>query len=687
MHAYGAVAAEETPCGRVIALRCLFAVCVLLVLARLANAQTTQWDAQLSNTHWYVPVPNIISLAALNSNSFTTPPPVVAGDQTLWSLGKVTNGTFTGVSTATLFLESAKFPKLPSASIASTSLMSGSISPSGAIRIVFTDPANGEATLGVGRMQALDGVPLMEMQMITGTGLLLTHWAYMAPYDPANFSPPSASRVSTAYNTSPQWAWTAGTPWRITSPALFGTNAPGKFIITQYGNGYFLGQGVGPAGSPVRSFTQLGSITPEGAVLFNTVSGGTLTSLLGQISGNGAGASIAVSGYGFSGNDFAQTAFLSLIPPYANAVAASGNPAALGAAARLYAISGTENGLFGPMAQVTSVLDDLSGPALSNAVSQTLPVLNGAGSQATAGTQRTFGQLVQARQSARKGLAATDGDIATRDAWGTTFGRWASQGGVQGVAGYTSNAYGVAGGIDCGLSSRFNVGAAIGFSNNALTGEGSAASGSLNVNSYQLGAYGQYAFAGGVNWSSQADVGIHSNTSSRSIGFSGATASANYFSSSAHIGTGLSRTFALHDKTLLTPSVRLDYLAVWSPSYTESGAGVLNLAVNEQAYQELLPSIDVRIDQKLTPNLTLSANAGAGYNLVNDRVRITASFAGGGDPFDTNGLQVSPWLAHGGLGVSGMLASNVELAVRYDAQTSPTAFVSQSASAKLKISF
>ncbi len=51
--------------------------------------------------------------------------------------------------------------------------------------------------------------------MITGTSLLVTRWAYMTPYNPAVFTPPSPSQVVTADITSPQWRWTAGTTWRL----------------------------------------------------------------------------------------------------------------------------------------------------------------------------------------------------------------------------------------------------------------------------------------------------------------------------------------------------------------------------------------------------------------------------------------------------------------------------------------
>ena len=240
--------------------------------------------------------------------------------------------------------------------------------------MVFTPVGGGATTIGLGQMQERGGFTQMEMQMITGTSLLVSHWAYMLPYDPATFTPPPAQAVPS--NSSPQWAWTAGTPWRIVSPAAFGTAAPGTFIITNYKNGYFWGEGKGPSGG--ASFTLLGSITPEGKVLFNTLTNGQLTSLYGDVTGDASAALMLLGAYDASALFTGDLTSTYLVRPYAETVTATGTRSALGAAETLYAIAGTSAGLTGDMAPAIAVLNDLNGPALSAAISQTLPVLAGA---------------------------------------------------------------------------------------------------------------------------------------------------------------------------------------------------------------------------------------------------------------------------------------------------------------------
>jgi len=257
-----------------------------------ASAQSSQWDSILSNSYWYVPVPGLIAYGS-GSASFYRPAPTPLGDQTLWALGQATNGAFTGQSSAAFYLNG-------STSYSGQS-MQGLVTPSGQIAIVFSSPGAADI-IGIGQMREVGGVPLMEMQMITPGSVMVTHWAYMTPYNPAVFTPPAPSQVLTANVTSPQWRWTQGTTWTLTSSMLFGTSAPGTFKISNYSNGYYWGLGAAPPGSAIGNFTILGSITPEGNVLFNLLSNdGELISLTGQVAGDATTGSMALRPYAATG--------------------------------------------------------------------------------------------------------------------------------------------------------------------------------------------------------------------------------------------------------------------------------------------------------------------------------------------------------------------------------------------------
>jgi outer membrane autotransporter protein len=337
------------------------------------------------------------------------------------------------------------------------------------------------------------------------------------------------------------------------------------------------------------------------------------------------------------------------------------------------------------MAGVMTALDGLTGAAQANAIAQTLPVVTGAASQATTSTMQALNQIVQGRSSSLRGMSSGDEYIGNRDVWMKGFGSWANQNDVNGVAGYKVNTGGLAIGIDQGFTPKLNIGAVLALSNSGVSSNSSSAPSGVTINSYQAGLYGDYAIEKNIIANAQADIGMNQNKEYRNITFMGTNANGNYNSYSGHLGTGVKYLMPINPENTFIPSVRVDYTSVQSQAYSESGAGALNLSVAKQTYNTLIPSADVRIDHSLDSKMTLSANAGAGYNTLNNQVSATSAYAGGGTTFATNGLQVSPWLYNAGVGVTGQIDKNLQLNVRYDNVFSPTGYMNQMVSAKLKI--
>jgi len=266
-------------------------VALVSAIAPLAHGQSTQWDSMLSNSHWYVPEENLLAYMT-SATSFLDPTPSAGSDQTMWSLGTATNGMFSGTAVATFRPSSAPFVTITN----TNAIVTGIVTDAGQIRMVFQGASSGQQTIGIGQIRTISGTDYMQMQMITGnSSVLTTHWAYMAKYDPATFTPPTLFPDGTLL--SQEWRWTEGSTWRLRSDTLFGPGGSGTFTIGTYRNGYFWGPGTGPDGTAAASYTQLGSITPEGNVLFNVIIGGTLTSLTGLISGTGWDAQMVLRSY------------------------------------------------------------------------------------------------------------------------------------------------------------------------------------------------------------------------------------------------------------------------------------------------------------------------------------------------------------------------------------------------------
>jgi hypothetical protein len=188
--------------------------------------------------------------------------------------------------------------------------VSGIVTDAGQIRMTFVGVSSGEQTIGIGQVRTISGTDYMQMQMITGnSSVLTTHWAYMAKYDPNTFVPPTLFPDGTLL--SQEWKWTDGSTWQLQSEDLFGPGGSGTFTITNYRNGYFWGPGTGPTDTAAATYTQMGSITPEGNVLFNVLIGGTLTSLAGQITGTGLTGQMVLRSY--DGTDFGPVVYATIV--------------------------------------------------------------------------------------------------------------------------------------------------------------------------------------------------------------------------------------------------------------------------------------------------------------------------------------------------------------------------------------
>lgn len=638
-----------------------------------AAAQAGRWDSLLSDSHWYVPVPQLLAYGS-SSTSFARPFPM--GDQTTWSFGTAENGVFTGTTTASLAIGSVVST--------SDSVVQGIVTESGQARMVFTQVGQDKSTIGIGQVRLRDGVFALEMQMITGSdGLLVTHWAYMLPYNPANFTPPPATTIPVSLS-APQWKWTAGTRWRIVSETVFGTTVPGKLIITNYKNGYFWGQGIGP-GPESQPFTFLGSITPEGNVLFSVLDEGSLSELNGQLLGDPSAAEMVLRSYLVS--ETANAALIRLVRPYVQAVTEAGDTSATQAAEVLYQLAGTETGLDGAMAPVFDAFDQLAGAALSDAITQTLPLFVGAGPRATYDTQRIVQQSVLDRIDTVQGLSTGDPLQPEAELWIKPFGNRLSQDSRDDLPGYDISGGGLILGFDRRVSTTTTLGGMLAYASNQITGKDDAATDALTLNSVQFGIYGTTWLDPSTELNGQIDGAVTGNSGLRTIDFLPASATSDYDSRTGHIGIGLRRIIPATPDRLMIPSLRIDYARVDTDAYTESGAGSLDLTVGAQSYEELRLTAGIRGDVRMTDRLRLSVDGAAGYNVLDTQTQITATYEGGGDSFVSAGEDVSPWLFSLGIGIISITQGGTDVALRYDLQASPTGYLSQTASVRFTLTF
>lgn len=325
---------------------------------------------------------------------------------------------------------------------------------------------------------------------------------------------------------------------------------------------------------------------------------------------------------------------------------------------------------------------------LSQAASQTLPVLTGATAQVAQTVMSSVNNVIDARQEVNRGESTGDLFYGDKNFWVKPFGTRGTQDDSDGVAGYRANTVGLVFGVDGLLKNNVRVGAAFSYSSTNVNSQisGGGVNG-MNIKAYQLIGYGSYDINARDVLDVQADVGQNHNASARNIAFTSSVASASYDTWTAHLGASLNRKYALNERTVLTPSLRVDYTRVQDQGYSETGAGLLDLNVDKHTAEALVFGVDAKLAYQLNDKWTLSANTGVGYDALNKQNVVNSSFAGtAGSSFQTTGIKVSPWTGRGGLGASYKLRSGTDLAARYDTEYRQ-GYLNQTVSVKLNMLF
>lgn len=331
---------------------------------------------------------------------------------------------------------------------------------------------------------------------------------------------------------------------------------------------------------------------------------------------------------------------------------------------------------------------DLNGDtAVSDAVSQTIPLLVGGTQWATRSAMTGIQRVIQGRMESNRGLSSGDSAFSDHWFWMKPFGSWADQNDRNGVSGFEAQTLGVAFGADAAISRDTRLGVSFAYAKADVTGNSSVAPNSADVDVYQLLGYGSYAIDPRTEVNFQFGVGQNKNSGSRQLNFAGSTAKSNYDSLTATAGVGVARTYALGEHTSIIPSVRADYTWIKDDSYTERGAGLFNLDVSGQETDALVLSIEGKLVHQINTDLAIDALLGVGYDTLAEQTSVSASFAGAPDAaFTTKGLDPDPWILRGGIGLASATMSNMEISARYDAEYRDD-YLNQTASIKLRWGF
>jgi outer membrane autotransporter protein len=273
-----------------------------------------------------------------------------------------------------------------------------------------------------------------------------------------------------------------------------------------------------------------------------------------------------------------------------------------------------------------------------------------------------------------------------RSVWGQVFGTNAKQANSGGFNGYDAQSRGLSFGIDQEIEKDLLVGAALTINNTDVTSTNNMKR--VNVDSYQLTLYGEkkydeYFVDGFVSGA------LNRFQSDRHINLVGKTASVSYdgYSYSAKARVGMIN--RLENGFDIIPHAGLIYAYNSATDYQESGAGTLNLSVNNSSAEMLIGDVGVALSYdaelfkyKLRPELKVSY----GHDFMGSEQVSAANFVGQGALLNVSNSKSDRNMIRLGVGTDIYSLDQFTLNVSYLLEKRET-FQAHTGSLKAKYSF
>ena len=367
-----------------------------------------------------------------------------------------------------------------------------------------------------------------------------------------------------------------------------------------------------------------------------------------------------------------------------SSIAGAGNSNTQGAAAALDAIQGSGNT---NMNSVFSALNALhTDAAVAAAVRSTTPLT--ATSSAGAGNQMMRGMqgILKMRQDSNLGLSAGDEMFGEKNLWIKPYTSFGSQDNKDGINGFALRASGFGMGVDTEYDTNKKIGVAVFYTKAAVDVNDVTQTSNLNV--FSTLVYGNFPLIDDkTNILYQAGYAWQKTASSRT-NFDSSVATADYTSTTASFDLRLMRDVNAGNGFGLQPMIEATYRYSNNPTYTETGAGTLNLHSDSFSSREFVTSIGSLAQYKVNNELKILGNIDVGYDSLNDNPTVTSAYEGAlGTTFNTNSIDNGRWSYEAGIGVEKKNILGGDINFMYDYQAKGSAFRNNSLSAKYTIKF
>lgn len=233
--------------------------------------------------------------------------------------------------------------------------------------------------------------------------------------------------------------------------------------------------------------------------------------------------------------------------------------------------------------------------------------------------------------------------------------------------GYKTRSGGLALGIDRKFGNDITAGLAFGYTRTNIDQQDFRSGDSADTDSYNVVAYASKDFEhayveGALSYA-------HHNTENSRATAVGRTAQADIDANqyTGHLSAGYR--FNIQDHATITPFLALDYTHLTQDAYTETGAGAINLSVDEMSTNRTTVGGGLRIgtyiengSATLRPEVKFAAYHISGGSDTD----ITAQYVGGGEKFVTPGNDLNNMMYNVGLGLKAQMNDTTSLGFTID---------------------
>nr|VFK36987.1 MAG: outer membrane autotransporter barrel domain-containing protein [Candidatus Kentron sp. SD]VFK42006.1 MAG: outer membrane autotransporter barrel domain-containing protein [Candidatus Kentron sp. SD] len=300
----------------------------------------------------------------------------------------------------------------------------------------------------------------------------------------------------------------------------------------------------------------------------------------------------------------------------------------------------------------------------------------------------SFGRVTQNRIAAltrpdhmTTGLAAGDPVGEEISWWLQPYVGTGSQDDKGGIAGYDMDTRGFVLGFDGAISPGWRAGLAASYTNTDI--DANTGNQSVDIDTYQIGAYGTRELASDIRLNAQAGVGWFQYDSRRDIPSMDRVTKASYDGTNLRGSLSLEKDYRISADAMAHANLSMEYNHVEVDGYAENGAGALDLKVPDTDQDSLILGIGGEYRHALSEKGILGLRGMVGYDALVDQSSVRTQLVAGGAAFTTPGMKPERFLLRGGIGYEFRVKDDITIDVGYDAELR-RGFDNHAVSAKFK---